>query len=109
MPWQREGSGMFDSRVMETEFLTGRYDDPRWSPATVETTVTARAEIESPESTCVLKRQPPDAIAAGGQHDERVLQRRHEDDSLQPFRPREATGKSSIAITRDYIAGFMPQ
>jgi hypothetical protein len=28
MPWQREGSGMFDSRVMETEFLNWPDDDP---------------------------------------------------------------------------------
>ena len=28
MPWQQEGSGMFDSRVMETEFLNRPDGDP---------------------------------------------------------------------------------
>jgi len=47
MTWPQEGSGMFDSRVLETEFLDRPDEDPAWSPVAEETTVTARAEIES--------------------------------------------------------------
>ena len=32
MPWQREGSGMFESRVMETEFLNRPDGDSALSP-----------------------------------------------------------------------------
>ena len=61
-------------------------------------------------SARALKCQPPGPVAARRQHhDQRILQRGREEDTLQPFRPHEAARKNGVTVAGDFLTGFVPR
>ena len=68
-------------------------------------TLNPYAMAESPRA---LKRQAPEPITSGSQHDDWILPRFLEQNALQPFGPGEPAHKSCIAIGGNLLAGVAP-
>ena len=75
MPWPQEGSGMFDARVMETEFLNGPGDDPALVAGRCGNDHKATVLIGQLEITIFKEavHEDDELAHAGGHRDERFL------------------------------------
>jgi len=59
-------------------------------------------------SARLFKRHPPEPVAARGEPDQHILERRRQHEPLQPFGPGEPPGKRGIATAGDLGLGFSP-